>query len=105
MRDPSQHFLAIVGASGTGKSSLVYAGVIPRLAEGAIEGSRQWRVASLTPGKVAGNPFLGLAAELTRFSPAGPSKTASELAIEFANSWDQPSPDAGFQLPDWPSDA
>ncbi|GAB4510878.1 MAG: hypothetical protein OHK0046_08210 [Anaerolineae bacterium] len=44
------HFLGVVGASGSGKSSLVRAGVIPRLRSGAIPGSDQWRVLIFTPG-------------------------------------------------------
>ena len=43
LRDADRRFLAIVGASGTGKSSLVYAGLLSRLAAGAIEGSATWR--------------------------------------------------------------
>ena len=36
--------IAIVGASGSGKSSLVRAGLLPALAEGALPGSESWRV-------------------------------------------------------------
>lgn len=36
-------FLAVVGASGSGKSSLVGAGLIPRLQANAIPGSKDWR--------------------------------------------------------------
>jgi hypothetical protein len=39
LRDPMQRFLAVVGASGSGKSSLVAAGLLPRLKDGAIEGT------------------------------------------------------------------
>jgi WD40 repeat protein/DNA-binding SARP family transcriptional activator len=42
--------LAVVGPSGSGKSSLVRAGLVPALAAGAVEGSERWRVAVLTPG-------------------------------------------------------
>ena len=42
--------LAIVGPSGSGKSSAVAAGLIPRLRAGAIPGSEQWLVASFVPG-------------------------------------------------------
>ena len=62
LRDPAQRFLAVVGASGTGKSSLVRAGLLPRLADGAIEGSQHWRVLAFTPGAMGDNPFLALAA-------------------------------------------
>jgi hypothetical protein len=49
LRNPAQRFLAVVGASGTGKSSLIRAGLIPRLHDGAIEGSQHWRVVTCTP--------------------------------------------------------
>jgi hypothetical protein len=35
-------FLAVVGPSGSGKSSVVMAGLLPRLQEGAAPGSEQW---------------------------------------------------------------
>src|SRR3954462_5836520 len=44
LRDPAQRFLAVVGASGIGKSSLIRAGLIPLLQDGAIEGSHYWHV-------------------------------------------------------------
>ncbi len=40
----------VTGPSGSGKSSLVRAGVLPALAAGAIIGSGEWRVTLLTPG-------------------------------------------------------
>jgi WD40 repeat protein/DNA-binding CsgD family transcriptional regulator len=43
-------FLAIVGPSGSGKSSLVNAGLIPALWGGAIEGSERWFVVEMVPG-------------------------------------------------------
>jgi hypothetical protein len=42
LADPRLRFLAVVGASGSGKSSLVAAGLLPRLAQGAIPGSETW---------------------------------------------------------------
>jgi WD40 repeat protein len=44
-------FLAVVGLSGTGKSSLVHAGLIPALRRGHLPGSTaRWRVATMRPG-------------------------------------------------------
>jgi WD40 repeat protein/DNA-binding SARP family transcriptional activator len=43
--------LAVVGPSGSGKSSVVGAGLIPALRGGAIPGSEQWLIASLNPGE------------------------------------------------------
>ncbi len=36
-------FLAIVGPSGSGKSSVAQAGLIPQLQDGALHGSKSWR--------------------------------------------------------------
>ncbi|MCK7577135.1 MAG: hypothetical protein MZV65_15730 [Chromatiales bacterium] len=56
---PARRFLAVVGASGSGKSSLVAAGLIPRLLAGAIPGSRDWVWVKFTPGEVGDNPLHG----------------------------------------------
>src|SRR5512139_1003509 len=53
-----------VGASGSGKSSLVGAGLIPRLMDNTIPGSKDWLWARLTPGEVGSNPFGALAVAL-----------------------------------------
>ncbi len=42
--------VGVVGASGSGKSSLVRAGLLPALAAGALPGSERWRLAVLRPG-------------------------------------------------------
>jgi WD40 repeat protein/serine/threonine protein kinase len=43
-------FLAVVGPSGSGKSSLVKAGLIPALWRGELPGSERWFVAEMLPG-------------------------------------------------------
>ena len=43
-------FLAIIGDSGSGKSSLARAGLIPALKRGELEGSEQWPVVIFRPG-------------------------------------------------------
>lgn len=55
-------FIAVVGVSGSGKSSLVAAGLKPRLKHNAIQGSRNWRWIRFTPGELGENPFVALAA-------------------------------------------
>ncbi|MBV8609816.1 MAG: TIR domain-containing protein, partial [Singulisphaera sp.] len=52
-------FLGVLGPSGSGKSSVVLAGLVPRLRAGAIEGSERWPVAILRPGD---DPLKNLAA-------------------------------------------
>ena len=62
-------FLGVLGPSGSGKSSVVLAGLVPRLRAGAIEGSERWPVAILRPGD---DPLKNLAAGVVpRFLPAG----------------------------------
>lgn len=55
----------VVGGSGTGKSSVVRAGVLPRLRGGDVPGSEDWLITTVTPGT---NPFQRLADALTRVS-------------------------------------
>jgi len=71
-------FLAVVGPSGSGKSSLIKAGLIPALWRGKIPGSDRWFVAELMPGqrpldelevaltRIAGDQRLNLAEHLAR---------------------------------------
>ncbi len=43
-------FLAVIGPSGTGKSSLVVAGLIPALRSSGLFGSGDWRIVTIRPG-------------------------------------------------------
>jgi hypothetical protein len=80
LREAAQCFLVVVGASGSGKSSLIRAGLLPRLRDGAIEGSQHWRVLSLSPGETGDNPFLALASELKGLLQATLQKPPIEIA-------------------------
>ncbi|HEX5826706.1 MAG TPA: BTAD domain-containing putative transcriptional regulator [Candidatus Limnocylindrales bacterium] len=53
--------LLVVGPSGSGKSSVVRAGLVPVLRAGAAHGSDDWRLATMIPGSA---PFRELAAAL-----------------------------------------
>jgi serine/threonine protein kinase len=46
-----QRVLVVGGPSGSGKSSVVRAGLIPALSSGALLGSESWRVVLFTPGR------------------------------------------------------
>ncbi len=54
-------FLAIVGASGSGKSSLARAGLVPALRNGKLEGSANWPILICRPGH---DPLESLAVAL-----------------------------------------
>src|ERR1700754_1024202 len=57
------HFLAVVGTSGSGKSSLIRAGLLPALRGGLMAGGSGWRIAVMRPG---GDPIGNLAVELAK---------------------------------------
>ena len=63
VRLASSDLLAVVGSSGSGKSSLVRAGVLAALADGALPDSRGWRCAVITPGN---DPRAELAGAIER---------------------------------------
>ncbi|HTG44941.1 MAG TPA: hypothetical protein VK633_10455, partial [Verrucomicrobiae bacterium] len=58
-----QQFVAVVGSSGSGKSSLILAGVIPAVREGFLRGTRDWKIVTLKPGS---DPCGNLARALKR---------------------------------------
>jgi DNA-binding SARP family transcriptional activator/ABC-type glycerol-3-phosphate transport system substrate-binding protein len=49
-RGPGSRFVAVVGPSGSGKSSAVKAGLLPALRGGAAPGSETWYVVKMVPG-------------------------------------------------------
>lgn len=57
-------FVTVIGVSGSGKSSLVRAGLIPALRGGAFTGSSAWQIAVLRPGA---DPLTSLCASLVNF--------------------------------------
>ncbi len=57
--------LFVVGSSGSGKSSVVRAGLIPALRLGGVRGSRRWLIADCMPGR---DPQRSLAQALARVS-------------------------------------
>ncbi|MGH8591180.1 MAG: ATP-binding protein, partial [Gammaproteobacteria bacterium] len=71
------HFLAVVGTSGCGKSSLVKAGMLPALEAGFLaQAGAHWYVADLRPGH---RPMWALAESLLGSQAFGPARgTAME---------------------------
>ncbi|MFL5700134.1 MAG: TIR domain-containing protein [Ktedonobacteraceae bacterium] len=60
-------FLAIVGPSGSGKSSLAMAGLLPRLQDGKLPGSKEWKyLRPIVPGE---HPFEALTVALADHFP------------------------------------
>src|SRR6187401_2784573 len=56
------HFVAVTGTSGSGKSSLVKAGLGPALHRGyLLDATTRWRLATMRPG---GSPIENMAAAL-----------------------------------------
>ena len=54
------HFLAIIGSSGSGKSSLIRAGVIPAILNTEFNNQKNWEITVFKPGD---NPMLSFATE------------------------------------------
>ena len=45
-----ERFVAVIGPSGSGKSSVVRAGLVPAIRDGALPGSENWFVVEMIPG-------------------------------------------------------
>jgi WD40 repeat protein/DNA-binding SARP family transcriptional activator/serine/threonine protein kinase len=71
--------LAVVGPSGSGKSSVVTAGLLPALRGGAVPGSDQWLIASMTPGQ---RPFEQLERALLGVAVNTPASLAELLEAD-----------------------
>ncbi|MGB7861389.1 MAG: BTAD domain-containing putative transcriptional regulator, partial [Acidimicrobiia bacterium] len=71
--------IGLVGPSGSGKSSILKAGVIPVLRRGVPTDSDQWLVAEMVPGA---HPFAELEAALLRASPDPPASLREQLSNE-----------------------
>ena len=71
-----RHFIGVVGSSGSGKSSLIRAGLIPQLKAGfLVEERDHWRVAVMKPGDA---PLKNLA---NAFADALPSSALNAEAL------------------------
>jgi DNA-binding SARP family transcriptional activator len=68
--------VTVVGPSGSGKSSLVRAGLLPAVRAGAVAGSEKWLVTDMFPGNY---PFEELEAALLRVAVDRPGSLISEL--------------------------
>ncbi len=69
-------FLAVVGPSGSGKSSVVRAGLVPAIRSGALPGSERWLIAEMIPGA---HPLEELEASLLRIAVNPPASLIEQL--------------------------
>ena len=73
---PYHRFMAVVGPSGSGKSSLVKAGLVPALRRGALSGADKWFILDMVP---AAHPFEELEAALLRIAVNPPASLLEQL--------------------------
>jgi serine/threonine protein kinase len=75
----SHGLLALVGPSGSGKSSLARAGVLPAIADGALGGwPREWDTAILVPGT---DPRAAIIEALAQWLPEGVAQAEPERLV------------------------
>jgi len=75
-KHPLHRFLAVVGPSGSGKSSVVKAGVMPQVRRGALPNSEKWFMAEMVPGP---QPFEELANALISVASNAPENLQTLL--------------------------
>lgn len=91
-------FLLILGASGSGKSSLAQAGVAPALgAPGVVPGVGEWRRTTMRPANDPKGPFASLAAALT-IADALPELLNGQNAIALARHLESATADPAFPI-------
>jgi WD40 repeat protein len=74
-----RRFLALVGPSGSGKSSVVKAGLIPALRLGGLRGSENWFAVEMVPGS---EPFRALEAALQRVAVSPVTDMVKQLTAD-----------------------
>lgn len=75
----NDRFLAIVGPSGSGKSSLVSAGLVPAFRRGALPGSEKWFIVNVVLGT---HPLEDLEAALLRIAVDPPESIMDALVAD-----------------------
>jgi WD40 repeat protein/serine/threonine protein kinase len=91
-------FLCVVGPSGSGKSSLVRAGLVPAIRRGVIPGSERWYVVDVLPGA---QPLRELETALLSVSVDPPPSLRDELErdeLGLARAVDRLLPDPDAEL-------
>jgi WD40 repeat protein/serine/threonine protein kinase len=95
---PTNRFLAVVGPSGSGKSSVVKAGLLPALRRGGVTGSEKWFMVEMIPGI---HPLEELEAALLRIAVDPPESLMAQLQEDeggLARVLEQVLPEDGSEL-------
>jgi WD40 repeat protein/DNA-binding SARP family transcriptional activator len=79
--DQRGRLVLVVGGSGSGKSSVVRAGLLPRVRRGEVPGSDRWFVTDMLPGA---SPFKELAEGFRRVAVVETDGLVEELACDEA---------------------
>lgn len=85
-----QPFLTVIGPSGSGKSSLVFAGLVPKLRQTSFFGTGEWLVRSMRPGatplttlkEILGNDAAITASNITQIRSTQPNAQRLLLVID-----------------------
>lgn len=87
------HFVAVVGGSGSGKSSLIRAGLVPALKAGyLVDDNDKWCIANMNPGR---NPLYNMAESLIQ--QIDPSATSKDV-VAFVEKIEEVGADAILEL-------
>jgi WD40 repeat protein len=82
----SSRFLAVLGPSGSGKSSLVRAGLVAALRDGALPGSHSWSTAVFSPGS---HPLTSLAVQIASSDDTGAALDRLNADIRTVYLWSE----------------
>ncbi len=75
----NKRFVTVVGSSGSGKSSVVHAGLVPHLRRGGIAGSRNWFYVVMHPDR---DPFVELESALLGVAVNPPESLRAQLLAD-----------------------
>ncbi len=99
-----QRFVAVVGASGAGKSSLVWAGLLPKLEAWQVGGISRWAWVRMTPAEIAKHTPLEILADVLaekfklRFSRCEQALQAGRTELQALLKEIHPKSDPAWQL-------